>query len=295
MRTVSEQTGLNNQERTELSSDSRRQSSQRFSFLRSISCGSSGRGNSSPHSFSISYGGAPTVIGVLETTQADIHAPEASKGHPEVSLSRLASLNKPEIPVLLLGTLAAAASGLIFPVFGILMSGVIKTFFEPPDQLSKDSKFWALIFVALGAASFLTQPSRAYLFGVAGCKLIRRVRSMCFEKVVYMDIGWFDESEHSSGAIGARLSTDAAFLRGLVGDALGLLVQNLASAVAGLVIAFVANWQLALIILVLLPLLGVNAYFQVKFMKGFSADAKVMLRFPKSGRKKIGRVDHLTI
>ncbi|KAK9934149.1 hypothetical protein M0R45_021303 [Rubus argutus] len=276
MRTVSEQTGLNDQERTELSSDSRRQSSQRFSFLRSISRGSSGRGNSSPHSFSISYGGAPTVIDVLETTQADIHAPEASKGHPEVSLSRLASLNKPEIPVLLLGTLAAAASGLIFPVFGILMSSVIKTFFEPPDQLSKDSKFWALIFVALGAALFLLEPSRAYLFSVAGCKLIRRVRSMCFEKVVYMDIGWFDESEHSSGAIGARLSTDAAFLRGLVGDALGLLVQNLASAVAGLGIAFVANWQLALIILVLLPLLGVNSYFQVKFMKGFSADSKKM-------------------
>ncbi|KAK9934148.1 hypothetical protein M0R45_021302 [Rubus argutus] len=276
LRTVSEQTGLNDQERTELSSDSRRQSSQRFSLLRSISRGSSERGNSSRRSFSISYGGAPTAIGVLETTQTDIHDPETSKGHPEVSLSRLASLNKPEIPVLLLGTLAAAANGAILPVFGILISSVIKTFFEPPHQLRKDSKFWALIFVALGAASFLAHPSRAYLFGVAGCKLIRRVRSMCFEKVVYMDIGWFDESEHSSGAIGARLSTDAASLRGLVGDALGLLVQNLATAITGLVIAFVANWQLALIILVLLPLLGVNGYFQVKFMKGFSADAKKM-------------------
>ncbi|KAM5568509.1 ABC transporter B family member 4-like [Rosa sericea] len=276
-RTVSEQTGLNDQDRPDISSDSRRQSSQRFSLLRSISRGSSGRANSS-HSFSISYGGAPTAIGILETNpvEPDTHAPASSKGHPEVSLSRLAALNKPEIPVLLLGTLAAAANGVILPVFGILISSVIKTFFEPPDQLSKDSKFWALIFVVLGVASFLAQPSRAYLFGVAGCKLIRRVRSKCFEKVVYMDVGWFDESDHSSGAIGARLSTDAASLRGLVGDALGLLVQNLATAVAGLVIAFVANWQLALIILVLLPLLGLSGYFQVKLMKGFSADAKKM-------------------
>ncbi|XP_061991037.1 ABC transporter B family member 4-like isoform X2 [Rosa rugosa] len=277
-RTVSEQTGVNDQDRPDISSDSRRQSSQRFSLLRSMSRGSSGRANSSRHSFSISYGGAPTAIGILETNPAepDTHAPASSKGRPEVSLGRLAALNKPEIPVLLLGTLAAAANGVILPVFGILISSVIKTFFEPPDQLSKDSKFWALIFVVLGVASFLAQPSRAYLFGVAGCKLIRRVRSKCFEKVVYMDVGWFDESDHSSGAIGARLSTDAASLRGLVGDALGLLVQNLATAVAGLVIAFVANWQLALIILVLLPLLGLSGYFQVKLMKGFSADAKKM-------------------
>ncbi|KAK2641886.1 hypothetical protein Ddye_023649 [Dipteronia dyeriana] len=41
------------------------------------------------------------------------------------------------------------------------------------------------------------------------CFLACRRRSMCFEKVVYMEISWFDEAEHSSGAIGARLTTDA--------------------------------------------------------------------------------------
>ncbi|XP_050375437.1 ABC transporter B family member 4-like [Argentina anserina] len=272
-RTSSEQTGINDQDRPDISSDSRRQSSPRFSLLRSISRGSSGRANSSRRSFSISYSGAPTAIGIFETND---DVPESSFGHPEVSLSRLAALNKPEIPVLLLGTLSAAVNGAILPVFGILLSSVIKTFFEPPDQLRKDSKFWALIFCALGVATMVAQPSRAYFFGVAGCKLIRRVRSKCFEKVVYMNVSWFDEPDHSSGAIGARLSTDAASLRGLVGDALGLLVQNLATAAVGLVVSFVANWQLALIILVLLPLLGVSGYFQIKLMKGFSADAKKM-------------------
>jgi len=98
---------------------------------------------------------------------------------------------------------------------------------------------------------------------------------MCFEKVVNMEVSWFDEPEHSSGAIGARLSADAASVRALVGDALGLLVQNLATAIAGLLIAFLANWQLSLIILVLIPLMGLNGYIQIKFLKGFSADAKV--------------------
>ena len=94
-----------------------------------------------------------------------------------------------------------------------------------------------------------------------------------------MEVGWFDEPEHSSGAIGARLSADAASVRALVGDALGLLVQNIATALAGLIIAFVASWQLAFILLVLVPLIGINGYIQMKFMKGSNADAKVSFFF----------------
>jgi ATP-binding cassette subfamily B (MDR/TAP) protein 1 len=131
------------------------------------------------------------------------------------------------------------------------------------------------MFMTLGLASFVVYPSQTYLFSVAGCKLIQRIRSMCFEKVVHMEVSWFDEPEHSSGEIGARLSADAAIVRALVGDSLSQLVQNIATAVAGLVIAFSASWQLALVILVLLPLIGLNGFVQIKFMKGFSADAKV--------------------
>ena len=64
-------------------------------------------------------------------------------------------------------------------------------------------------------------------------------------------------------------------MRALVGDALAQLVQDTSSTIVGLAIAFSASWQLALIILAMLPLIGLNGYIQTKFMKGFSADAKV--------------------
>ncbi|KAL4643326.1 hypothetical protein ACB092_02G084800 [Castanea dentata] len=235
------------------------------------------RRNSSHHLSSKSLGVADAVS-VQETTPAETTTPASAptKLPPEVSLYRLAHLNKPEIPVLLLGTIAAVANGLILPVHGILLSNTIKIFYEPEDKLYKDSIFWALTFIVLGVASLLAQPSRSYLFAIAGCKLIRRIRSKCFEKVVYMEVSWFDEAKHSSGALGARLSADAAFMRGVVGDALALLVQNIATAIAGMVIAFTANWLLALIIFVLLPLFGVRTYVEMKFMQRSSADAKKM-------------------
>ncbi|CDY27510.1 BnaC04g51510D [Brassica napus] len=156
------------------------------------------------------------------------------------------------------------------------LGSVIKAFFKPPKELKEDTSFWAIIFMVLGFASIIAYPAQTFFFAIAGCKLVKRIRSMCFEKVVHMEVGWFDESENSSGTIGARLSADAAAIRGLVGDALAQMVQNLSSILAGLIIAFLACWQLAFVVLAMLPLIALNGFLYMKFMQGFSADAKKM-------------------
>lgn len=256
-----------------------RSGSQRFSLKRSISRDSSDRG-SNRHSFSVSFG-LPGPIIIQEGGEAGAEGKDSVEGHEKtqqkaVPLRRLAYLNRPELPVLLLGTIAAIVHGAIFPVFGLLISTAIKIFFEPPHELKKDARFWALMFVSLGVIAQFSLALQQYFFGVAGGKLIQRIRSLSFERVVHQEISWFDEPSNSSGAIGARLSADAATVRSLVGDALALVVQNMSTVVAGLVIALVGNWRLALIVLAVLPLVGLQGYAQIKFLQGFSADAKVM-------------------
>lgn len=228
-------------------------------------------GNDSFHPLSESF---RVPVGLLEAP-VETSQCEGSLEKIQVPVSRLASLNKPEIPLLLLGAIAAIISGILLPIFGALLSSIIRTLYEPPTKLRKDSKFWTLMLTFLGLATLLSIPARAYLFAIAGSKLIERIRAMSFDKIVHMEVGWFDKLENSSGAIGARLSTDAATVRTLVGDTLALAVQNAATLVAGLAIAFSACWQLALIILALAPLVGLNGWIQLKFMKGLNADAKV--------------------
>ncbi|XP_047308241.1 ABC transporter B family member 4-like [Impatiens glandulifera] len=264
-------------ERAELTRTSSRGSSRRLSLIRSQSRGSSRLSNSG-RQLSVSFG---LPIGINEAPSADhkFHDSEIEPTEnrpPPVPLSRLIRLNKPEIPFILGGALAAIINGSILPIYGLLVSGVIKSFFEPPNELRKDARFWAIMFFILGFASFLAFPIRTYLFSVAGNKLIKRIRALCFEKVVNMEVSWFDQPENSSGTIGARLSSDAATVRALVGDSLAQTVQDFASAAAGLIIAFQASWELALIILALLPIIAGSGLIQMKFMKGFSADAKAM-------------------
>ncbi|KAK4419593.1 ABC transporter B family member 11 [Sesamum alatum] len=249
-----------------VSAGSDKVATERISSLRSISQGSSGTGNSSRHSFTTSAG-LPTAANV--TPPSLQHNVEH-----KVSLYRLACLNKPETPELVLGSLAAMVNGAILPLLGLLLSSMIKAFYEPPHKLRNDSKFWACMFVVLGMASLLATPLRTYFFAVAGCKLIKRIRLMCFEKVVHMEISWFDRTENSSSAVGSRLSVDATSVRNLVGESLAILVQNISTAIAGLIIGFGASWELSLIVLLMLPLIGLNGYLHMKFITGFSADTK---------------------
>ncbi|KAL6333582.1 hypothetical protein AAG906_028767 [Vitis piasezkii] len=198
---------------------------------------------------------------------------EDAEEKKKVSITRLAYLNRSEIPVLLLGSIAAGVHGVVFPAFGLILSTAIKIFYELPHELRKDSRFWSLMLVGLGAVTLIVASVQNYLFGVAGGKLIQRILSLTFRKVVHQEISWFDDPENSS-AVGARLSTDASAVRSLVGDALALVIQNISTIVAGLAISFTANWMLALVILAVLPLVGLQGYLQMKFMEGFSADAK---------------------
>lgn len=188
--------------KTMASSGSQRQSmansgSQRQSMGRSVSRGSSG----SRRSFTINYATPSGPISLLETEERGEENHERTEMDIEkrksVSIKRLAYLNKPEVPVLLVGAVAAAVQGVIFPIFGLLLSSAIKIFFEPPSQLRKDSRFWAVVYVGLGCAAMVAIPIQNYLFGVAGGKLIQRIRSMTFEKVVHQQISWFDDPANS--------------------------------------------------------------------------------------------------
>lgn len=164
----------------------------------SISRGSSG---GSRRSFTVRYAIPGAPIAMVETEEAGEDNSQRQEmdldKRQKVSIKRLAYLNKPEVPALLVGSVGAAIHGLIFPIFGLLLSSAIKMFYEPPSQLRKDSQFWALVYLCLGCITLVAIPVQNYFFGIAGGKLIQRIRSLTFEKVVHQQISWFDDPGNS--------------------------------------------------------------------------------------------------
>lgn len=152
------------------------------------------------NSFSPSYP-VRGMIDIHEATIGDVDEKEddeqSSENRKKIPIRRLAELNKPELPYILLGSLAAIMHGLVMPLFGLLLSEAIKSFFNPPHKLRNESQFWGLMYVGLGVVIWLVIPFQNYLFGVAGGKLIERIRSLTFKKVVHQEISWFDDPVNS--------------------------------------------------------------------------------------------------
>ncbi|KAM3393538.1 hypothetical protein ACQJBY_014324 [Aegilops geniculata] len=253
-----------------------RSKSKSLSMKRSIS---GSIGNSSGHSFTLPFG-LPSAIEFPGGNETHGQNQEELNGDGEVPkkapMVQLALLNKPEVPILLLGSLAAAVHGVLFPVFGLILSSAVKAFYEQPDKLRKDTSFWGLMCVVMGIISIIAIPVEFSLFGLAGGKLIERIRALSFQSIVHQEVAWFDDPRNSSGALGARLSIDSSNVRRLVGDNLSLMVQIISNLVTGVVIAIIADWKLALIIICVIPLTGIQGYANVKFLNGFSQDAKMM-------------------
>lgn len=138
-----------------------------------------------------------------DSTPDDVEVGETSKAAKikkkvgNVSIFRLAKLNRPEAPLFVVGTCAAAANGLVFPAFALLLSNAITAFYEVRHKLRKDINFWSLMFLLLAIFIGVCTPIQTATFAVIGSKLIRRVRSITLAKILRQEISWFDEEQNS--------------------------------------------------------------------------------------------------
>ncbi|XP_050210134.1 ABC transporter B family member 9-like isoform X2 [Mercurialis annua] len=218
----------------------------------------------------------PKTSNMHDTEDDDerISTNKINKKPTKVSLKRLAYLSKPELPALLLGSIGAIIYGIAFPVFGFLNAKSIVMFYEPPKMMQKDSIVWAVLFMILGVITLVGSLLQNYFLGIAGGKLIERISSMSFGKVVNQEISWFDDPANSSGAVSARLSTNATTIEAIIGEAFASAIRNIATILAALFIAFTANWILAFVVIAVSPLLFFQGYVNFKYMNGFSSEEK---------------------
>lgn len=70
-----------------------------------------------------------------------------------------------------------------------------------------------MAFLGIGILLFISAIIQTYLFSKSSVNLTTRVRSMTFAALMRQECAWFDNEDHSSGALSARLTGDAASLQ----------------------------------------------------------------------------------
>ena len=131
----------------------------------------------------------------------------------------------------------------------------------PPGEVAQ---FW--LSVALIAGSFLATALFTWIYGVSANffahGVMHAVRSDSFEKMLRLDAAFFDDKQ--TGEVMSILSNDSQNLELFLDNALMNGVRLIVMVLGIAAILFALNWQLALVTLVAIPLIG---GFTVWFMR----------------------------
>ncbi|KAJ3058315.1 ATP-binding cassette, sub-B (MDR TAP), member 4, partial [Quaeritorhiza haematococci] len=170
---------------------------------------------------------------------------------------KLMKLAGPSWPWLLLGTIASLANGVIMPFYSVVFSEVLGTFAKQGDEFRSSANFWVLILMLLALGSFVVNFAQSASLGLLSERILRRLRRECFTAIVNYDVDAFDQTSGATGTLTTRLSEDSTQVSAFFGGYYGLLMQTIASVIAGLVISFRNGWQMTLIVLASFPVIGI--------------------------------------
>ncbi|XP_067932472.1 ATP-dependent translocase ABCB1-like [Watersipora subatra] len=193
----------------------------------------------------------------------------------DISMFELLRMNSPEWYLIVIGTIAALITGVVHLAFALLLSEVVGLLSEPDPEVQR-TKIGQVAgwFVLSGITCAIVITTQNACFALSGERLTMRLRKKSFAAIVKQDIGFFDEEDNSVGFLASRLASDASLVKGATGQRVGVLLQNTATVIGALVIAFTFVWELTLVVIVFLPLMTAAGMIQHRLFRGFSAMEK---------------------
>ncbi|VVA20137.1 PREDICTED: ABC transporter [Prunus dulcis] len=192
---------------------------------------------------------------------------------PDGYFFRLLKLNAPEWPYSIMGAIGSVLSGFIGPTFAIVMSNMIEVFYySNPASMERKTKEYVFIYIGAGLYAVAAYLIQHYFFSIMGENLTTRVRRMMLAAILRNEVGWFDEEEHNSSLLAARLATDASDVKSAIAERISVILQNMTSLLTSFIVAFIVEWRVSLLILATFPLLVLANFAQQLSLKGFAGD-----------------------
>ncbi|CAG8890898.1 unnamed protein product [Penicillium egyptiacum] len=178
-----------------------------------------------------------------------------------------------ELGTLFVGLASSIASGVPFPIIGIIFGQLIDDFNsatceetasssggDSSDQSDINSKI--LLIVYLGIAQFVLIYLHLLCWTMTGARLAQRLRERYLQNLLRQEPSFFDNLP--AGEVASRLNTDIQTIRSGTAEKVGICISSFSFFLTAYVVAFIKDSILAAMLLSLIP-----AYFIMSFVGSY--------------------------
>uniref|UniRef100_A0A0E0K3V6 MDR-like ABC transporter n=1 Tax=Oryza punctata TaxID=4537 RepID=A0A0E0K3V6_ORYPU len=152
------------------------------------------------------------------------------------------------------------------PLFALGVTQALVSYYMGWETTKREVRKIAVLFCCGAVLTVVFHAIEHLSFGIMGERLTLRVRERMFAAILRNEIGWFDDTSHTSSMLSSRLETDATLVRTIVVDRSTILLQNIGMIVTSLIIAFIINWRITLVVLATYPLM-VSGHISESYLK----------------------------
>lgn len=187
----------------------------------------------------------------------------------KVPLSRLLGFSKKYWCFFIPGFIGALASGACFPLLGayVLVDAIVALMNPDKEEMRASAEMAALWFVIFGAMKCVATTLQFGSFGIIAEVTTREARVAMLRNIFRQEIGYHDDPENTPGKLVASLKIYAYRVAKLL-VSFGDKVDALCSVLVGLVVAFVACWEMAATMLLAIPIFGIAQGIMMAVMMG---------------------------
>ena len=214
----------------------------------------------------------PTVsLGDVEGVKTEESVPKKVHLSYTRSLGRLMRWALCKWPFALVGFFASAIIGGAFSGEAVLFGHVIEALnpCKAPGEVEHQSDRFALYFFVLAIIELFAYFVSGSAFGFVSEWLLLRIRKQVFRVLVTQPLAWFEREEASPSTMMANLGADTSNLGGLTGTVIGTIFSILVNFVAGITLAHIVAWRIAVVILSMVPILIMAGYLRLKVIADF--------------------------
>ncbi|GLD67556.1 bile salt export pump [Lates japonicus] len=116
---------------------------------------------------------------------------------------------------------------------------------------------FAYYYIGIGLGVLFVSYFQIVFWVSAAARQIQRIRKTYFQKVMRMEIGWFDCN--SVGELNTRISDDINKINNAIADQVSIFIERISTFVFGFMVGFIGGWKLTLVVIAVSPLIGVAA------------------------------------